>query len=183
MHDPDLWKAILTALGAAAILVISEPFKWAFKSWVEHRAVRKDVEKWPLHLVKNEKWIDLMIAAIELGKVPHTLHLEKMKIPQDTVLFSPDYSKHLLPTLADNLHETRLLARNVNIDIDAAIAAVQAGSDNAIDLLHYLKARMIFLAHAMPYAIDGKDIPPCNLAARPTLQLATVQGTPDTPTT
>lgn len=132
--EDSLLKIVL--VGLAALLTVATKL---VNDWMlaekELRQVIAELSDLRRHFGENVK----IIKAMDINRgIPSAMHFEKMKTPEDSIVFSPETFRRIKSEHAELIHEIRLIVRNGNIELSEVIAYSKSDKCSPLTLTEYL---------------------------------------------
>ncbi len=145
--------AIITAgtavLGILIGIFIKPRVDFYLSSRRELRLLISEFEDMIRHINANIEVLDQI--DLSMG-IPAIIHLEKMKIPESSIIFSSDTYRNIYNKHSRLIYELRLIVRNINIEIDSTVFLLQKEETYnkkvriAYEYLKYIEFKMNYAA-------------------------------------
>ena len=134
--DVSLLSLIVVAVGGFITVWLRPVVLRRIQSANEIRYLHEEFKDIARHLTLNLSVIENICK--QKHRLPILMHLEKLKIPTDSAIFSIDTLRLANPRIASRLYEMRLKMRNLNIEIDQLISLADSGQIDAFyEVLEY----------------------------------------------
>lgn len=119
---PAIITAGATVLGIFIGIFIKPRVDFYLSSRRDLRLLISEFEDMIRHIKANIE----VLNQIDLKKgIPAIMHLEKMKIPESSIIFSSDTYRNIHNKHSRLIYELRLIVRNINIEIDSTVFFLQ----------------------------------------------------------